>query len=316
VTGDRYEKFERQTAAKDDSIVDKVMREVELAGSGLVGGIKQGIKESVEDPWGSGLRIAGSVGIGLALGGLRAQTGLARMTGELGAAALGTAFVADVVASRKSSIMWDAVTDTWKSPLGFERNKEVAQETLGRFAFDTAAMTVAGLGAAKLSQRFIIPKNETTVAEMLKNLTEKDGIKWHNGRPVPSTLANSFENFPVKAKNYIETGKDAVVIELVDNTVLKVMQKPLAAGLGTREFDLPILRQGTVGGGRYQFIVQPKVEIVQDRATANQFADQLKGKGFNFWDRDPTQLGIYKGQVKLVDYDAVAKFTVGPYAKK
>lgn len=316
--GDRYAEFRRGFNGDGNSITDKVMREIELGASGILGGFKQGWKETKEDPWGSGLRLAGSIGVGIAFGAMRAEAGLLRKTAEIGGLAMGSAFIADIATSRKTSMFLDAAKDTWRTDARFEQNKAIAQETLGRFAFDTTAMTLAGLGAATLTNRFMIPRNEVTVSQMLKNLTEKEGIKWHNGRPVPTTLANSFENFPVRARSYIETGKDAVVIELADNTVLKVLKEPLKPGLGTREFDLPILRQGTVGSGRseFQYIVQPKVEVVQDRAVANRFGDQLRSKGYNFWDRDPSQLGIYNGQVRVLDYDSVAKFTVGPYAKK
>jgi hypothetical protein len=234
------------------------------------------------------------------------------MTGEVGGIALGTAFVADIVASKRSSMFTKAVSDTWDSAAGFERNKTIAKETLGRFAFDAAAMTALGVGTAKVTER-LMPKS-VSVSEMLKNLTQKEGIKWQDGRPVPTTLANHFQSFPTKAKGYIETGKDAVVIELVDNTVLKILKTPLSPGSGTREFDLPILKHGTVAGGRFEYITQPKVPIVQDKAVANEFAQQVRLKGFNFWDREPSQLGIYKGKVKLVDYDAVAKMSVDPYA--
>jgi hypothetical protein len=318
VSGDRYEEFRRGFNGEGQHPwLDSALREVELAATGVVGGLKQGWEETKADPLGGGLRLAGSVGLGLAFGALRAETGMVRLGAEIGASALTASLVADVLTSRKTGMFLKAASDTWKSDQGFDRNKEIAKETLGRFAFDTASMALVGLGTAKLTQRYMMPRNEVTVAEMLKNLTEKEGIKWHNGRPVPTTLANSFENFPVKAKSYIETGKDSIVIELADNTVLKVMREPLKPGLGSREFDLPILRQGTVGGGasKYQFIVQPKVEVVQDRAVANAFGDQIRPKGFNFWDRDPSQLGMYKGQVKLLDYDAVSKFTVGPHAK-
>lgn len=293
----------------EDTVADKLAREAQLVAMGLVGGIKDGAGEFVDDPLGSGLRLAGSVGLGLTLGYMQRGAGLLRFTGQIAGASIGTAFLLDVAGPGRWDSVGDAFADTWHSKRNMDRNVSVVQRDLGRFAFDSTIMTAAGLAGAKAGERFFVPR-ATPVSEILGELGRTGSLlNWKS--PVRADLAKAFEFFPHKAKGHIETGKDAIVIELTNERILKILNKPLPVDAGKRFFDIPILEQGSVANGRLQYIVQPKAVVNTSKAAANEFAANVRKHGYNFWDFDPTQLGYYKGSLKLLDYDAVSKLTLG-----
>jgi hypothetical protein len=151
----------------DDSIADKAWREIQLGASGLVGGMVQGAKEAVEHPAGTILGVASTVSIGITLGMMQREAGLLRWGAQVGGAALGLSFAGDVIGSGRWGKLSDAVVDTWRSPDNFSRNVETTKSALGKFAFDTAIMTAAGIGSAKLANRYFIPRNEMTLPQIL-----------------------------------------------------------------------------------------------------------------------------------------------------
>lgn len=299
-----------EATAEQDSTADKLAREAALLFQGTTGGLAKGLSEMADNPVPTGLQLAASVGVGCLLGYAQRGAPLTRLAVEVAGAAGMLSFVTDVMGPGKLGQLGQAMSDTWKAPNYYDRSLRQFQSSIGRFEDDVLLNFAAGgLGAkAGSSMRaWSLSNRGTTVSEILAGMKGDYG-KWDSGRRV-ANLPKAFETFPHKAVGPIENGKDQIVIELTKDRVLHILKNPMPPEAGKRFFDLPILEKGSVADGRLNYFIQPKVEVVQSREVANQFAKEVRAAGYNFWDFHPTQLGYYKGQVKLIDYDAVAKLT-------
>ncbi len=342
----------RHGDSDQDGLGSKLSREAALLLSGGLGGIAQGAKNDAADPVGTGLKLAGSVGVGLALGAMERGGGLVGLTATLGSAAFTTSFITDVLAPGRLGKLSTAISNTWKSPDNFSDNVQSVRDGLGQVTFDTLVMTGAGVSTKLLTDRFLLPESKAvlqkhaeqpldtklklvpeksaaeggwtdrfskffgdktaktrSVSSIVEEIANNPDIKWRK-RPVPKSLAAALEDFPHRAVGHVDSGMDNIVIELTGNRVLKIRGTPLQADFGRRDFDLPYLEKGKIAD-YFDYVIQPKGTVVTSKETMRRFAADVRSKGYNFWDQDPSQLVIYNGQVKLHDYDAVAKLTLG-----
>ncbi len=148
--------------------------------------------------------------------------------------------------------------------------------------------------------------NMQTVSDALRSLTGEPYAKSHN----LERYGSAFEGFDRKVKSVIGGGGDSVALELSDGNVLKITNRSLDQILGTRWFDLPMIEKGTrdAGGGlQLHYFVQPKAVTPVSDAMATQFKAALGNSGYSLVDGGGNQLGLYEGQVKLLDPFAVTK---------
>jgi len=310
---DNYRSESSETG--DDSMASKALREVGLVLAGGVGGVFKGAQQDAQDPVGTTLKLAGTVGVGLTLAALERGGPLLALGAKLGGAALATSFVTDVLAPGRLGDLGNAIQDTWRSPENYSDNINTFQSSLGRVAFDTLLMTGIGVGAKAATDRFLLPESKAlmdsgavktkSVASVLDRLSADTHVKWGD-RKVPTALGRYFDDFPYQAVRHLGTGKDNIVIELTGDRILKISNKALPPDAGKRFFDLPYLERGKIAD-RFDYVIQPKGRVVTSIPVMREFGAQLKDKGFNFWDASPDQLVMYKGQLKLHDYDAVSE---------
>jgi hypothetical protein len=113
------------------------------------------------------------------------------------------------------------------------------------------------------------------------------------------------------------------VLELADDSILKITHQQWNPEWGHRTyfdsqgiervFDAQIIgKPQTIErpDGSATYYIQERAKPITSESTVFTFADRLAHGGrYNFWDRDPTQLGLVlrngKPVVKLLDYDAV-----------
>jgi len=136
----------------DESLTTKLSREAQVLIGGMVGGIEDGAKEAWKDPSNTGLKLAGSVAVGIALAHLQRGAGTGRLAGEAAAAGLSISFLADVVNPGRVSTTWAALRDTWASSKAADHNQAVIKQNLGRFAFDTGLMILGGVSGSLLER--------------------------------------------------------------------------------------------------------------------------------------------------------------------
>lgn len=148
--------------SENDSVWNKISREVNLVGDGIGGGFKKGLDESLHDPMGTGLRLATSVGAGVALAYFTKGGGAMGLLARGVGIGMGVSFVADVASPTRWSAVGSAVSDTWNSSANFEHNKGVIENQLGRFAFDTALMTVGGVAGGKFGESLALKGGMTS----------------------------------------------------------------------------------------------------------------------------------------------------------
>lgn len=152
---DSWKKIIAEEPVKEDSgesVASKLWRDTRLIADGIGGGMKSGFEEAIKDPGGTGLRLAGTVGVGLILGATQRQAGLLKLGGEVFGISLTGSFISNVLAPERWSTAWDALSATHKSGRNFDANVRKMQDSAGRFAFDTVTNTVLGLGTAKVAQ--------------------------------------------------------------------------------------------------------------------------------------------------------------------
>ncbi|HEY9869919.1 MAG TPA: hypothetical protein V6D08_12195 [Candidatus Obscuribacterales bacterium] len=144
-----------ENRAKDESVWSKLAREAYVLGAGVAVGIKDGVKEIVDDPAPALGRLAIAGGIGMVLGATQRTAGLARLGLEAAGVGMGLAFYRDIVHPQRWSAVRSALSDAWQSDANTDRSVKLIGNSLGRMVFDTALMTGATLGAAKLSQKYL-----------------------------------------------------------------------------------------------------------------------------------------------------------------
>jgi len=121
-----------------------------------------------------------------------------------------------------------------------------------------------------------------------------------------SLYRKAFCDFSAEGESVVAIGSDSVVLKLQDGNILKISSHALTRAL--EPFDLPVLSSGTVqaDGITIYYVIQPEAEPATFRDLA-MFLRILTDHGFRMIDRGISQIGIYQGQVKLLDPFAVAR---------
>lgn len=170
--------------AGDESGLAKLIREAEVLLGGTARGIATGVEEARNDPWDTGLKLAGSIAVGAGLAYLQRGAGMTRLAAEVVGAAMGAAFITDVAGPGRLEKLGGALRDTWNSSKNIEHNKAVIGQNLGRFAFDTGLMVVGG-GVGSLCGRSTFRSKLTlsepgplsrTLDSQLMELSGKQGV--------------------------------------------------------------------------------------------------------------------------------------------
>ena len=102
----------------------------------------------------------------------------------------------------------------------------------------------------------------------------------------------------------VAVGKDAVVIKLVDGTIMKITTRTFIRS--HEPFDIPVLDSGErVSDGRsVKYFIQPEA-FPPTREDFVTFLKTLARQGFRMTDPGIDQIGIYQGQIFLLDPYAV-----------
>lgn len=130
-----------------DSFVQKVAREVYVVGGGTLAGAAKECYDDVTQHTGEfALRTAGGVVIGALLSASHFGPMPIRCAGRAISVGLGLAMLSDLLDRRRWSELGTAISDTWSSSNGLDKNFAAVQKTLGRLTYETALMA----GGAKL----------------------------------------------------------------------------------------------------------------------------------------------------------------------
>lgn len=140
----------KQSSKPEDSISDKLHREVEVLLGGTKDGIAQSLKDAYNHPGSTLAKLGGSAAVGAGLVLLQGRSGMLKIGAEVAGAALGYSFLTDVTG--RAGLTAGAISDTWRSAERLERNKQIVAKTAGPFLVDTALMGAGGLAGARVSK--------------------------------------------------------------------------------------------------------------------------------------------------------------------
>lgn len=137
----------------EESVGEKLRREAELIVRGGIGGFAKSACEAVSAEHIG--ETATTTGCGLLVGASLAYLSKGRSLFRTGAQVFGAtatvSFAGDVLLHART--LSDTVADNWKSDANWNRNLQVSEKTLGKFAFDTALMTAAGVAGAAIQPK-------------------------------------------------------------------------------------------------------------------------------------------------------------------
>ena len=140
----------------------------------------------------------------------------------------------------------------------------------------------------RYAERMDVPQDVTTISRYLR---------------FPAVIPEEFDRF--QPRIVVGFGGTAVALQRENGLVLKLGQ-PIPEMI--RFFDIPMLDSGVVG--RVPYVVQPFADMSATEADAEQF-DYDIGYEWCFVDPGPEQIGYYKGNLRLVDYEAVDSAQLG-----
>jgi hypothetical protein len=140
------------------------------------------------------------------------------------------------------------------------------------------------------------------VSDLIRSIKGPEARANHN----LSLYRKAFCDFSAEGESVVATGSDSVVLKLQDGNILKISSHTITREL--EPFDLPMLTSGTMQaeGRTIYYVIQPEAEpaALSDFAM---FLRILTDHGFRMTDPGISQIGIYQGQVKLLDSFAVTK---------
>ena len=116
--------------------------------------------------------------------------------------------------------------------------------------------------------------------------------------------ADALRGSPWRVSSLIAIGGDSLVFKMDDERVLHVSNKILTPELGTRFFDLPMIERGyfdSVGGIQIHYFVQPFAQTPVSERAMRDFRDMLSMHGWTLSDCTQHQLGLFRGEAKLLD---------------
>jgi hypothetical protein len=163
-----------------------------------------------------------------------------------------------------------------------------------------------------------------SVSDILKDPSTLERIY---AQPNPHDLglySDVLKGFKIPAKQVLVGGADSLVVELADDSILKITHQQWNPEWGHRtyrnpqgqiiQFDAKIIgvpKTFDRPDGMATYYIQERAQTPVSEAGVMTFADKLKQDGaYSFWDRDATQLGTVdigngKRVLRLLDYDAV-----------
>lgn len=159
--------------------------------------------------------------------------------------------------------------------------------------------------ASKSSDRGVASMSQgLTVSEVFKKMQDSGQIvERHN----IDLYRRAFENFPLRARDFMSSGSDSVMLRLVDGNVLKITQQNEIPA--QRAWDVPVLEKGSVSadGHTLHWFVQPSVQSPIARADFAPFLRRIQADGYQMTDPSLHNLGYYKGEARLLDPFSVVK---------
>jgi hypothetical protein len=158
-----------------------------------------------------------------------------------------------------------------------------------------------------------LEKNKLTVSEKIRSQPTFDRSTFDSS--LVEYIAKQMEKFPYKAGLFIRFGADAIVVELEGNKILKIFPYKKHSNNSLREFDIPILEEGSFEKEETNeffnegyYIIQPKADTNVSFEDTKKFIEEIKTKGYKDVDighDGQKQLGFYNGKLYLLDYNAV-----------
>lgn len=140
------------------------------------------------------------------------------------------------------------------------------------------------------------------VSDLIRSIKGAEARDNHN----LSLYRKAFWDFSAEGELVVATGSDSIVLKLQDGNILKISSRTLAREL--ESFDMPVLTSGIrqAEGRTVYYVIQPEAgpAALSDFAM---FLRILTDHGFRMIDPGISQIGIYQGQVKLLDPFAVAR---------
>jgi HD-GYP domain-containing protein (c-di-GMP phosphodiesterase class II) len=128
------------------NVGEKLLREVDVVGSGVARSFKQAIENPGDQL--KNLGISGAVGAGLAL--LRPESAILNLGKKIFVGSMLVHAIGD--GGTKLATTGRVMADTWSSADNIERNKNLIAANLGQLTVDTTVSTLGGLGGAKLAR--------------------------------------------------------------------------------------------------------------------------------------------------------------------
>ncbi|MDP3510794.1 MAG: hypothetical protein Q8T09_22700 [Candidatus Melainabacteria bacterium] len=174
---------------------EKLLREGELlksAGPGFANAAKDAIKaENLPATFGT---VALSAGLGLLMARYAPMSGAAGALTRTGLASMTIAGSAEVAIN--GSKIAEALKDTWNSDQHWQQNVSVVQNSLGRFAFESALLTVGGLATVKLSGAAVRAREYTSYCKKRGHSDEEISLSLEHPqyrKPLETTTLQSLQ---------------------------------------------------------------------------------------------------------------------------
>lgn len=170
-----------QRARKNDTVWDKIGRELDVIAGGTASGTIEHGKRAISDP-ASLVKLGSSAAIATGLTLLQGKKGVMRLSAQIGGLAMAGAFATDLYGKGAETL--DVLKDTWNSPENRDRNREQIKNTLGPFVVDLGIYSAGGamgIGAGKYASSRIfgsenklgITISEGTIASPAKPLAAR-----------------------------------------------------------------------------------------------------------------------------------------------
>jgi hypothetical protein len=224
----------------------------------------------------------------------------------------------DLIATCNPELLPAAVRDKYILP-SVQQTLWLTQKPGGRLSFTDYVPTNLGPGDAQP-----VALGNRPVSEILKDPSTLDRIYF---KPNPHDLglySEVLRGFKIPAKRVLVGGADSLVLELADDSILKITHQEWNPEWGHRtyvnpqgqtvQFDARIIGKHQTfdrPDGMATYYIQERAKTPVNESTVPIFASKLDYDGrYSFWDRDATQLGIAdrgngKSALVLLDYDAV-----------
>ncbi len=143
-----------------------------------------------------------------------------------------------------------------------------------------------------------------SVSETLRDVIDSGDLPERQNLEVYS---KAMEDSPHRVQEYVTTGSDSVVMKLTDGNILKLTKEgelPPA-----RSFDMPVVDKGTALADQItvNWFVQPEAKAPVAQADLMPFLQRIRQEGYRMIDPSLSNLGYYKGEVKLLDPWAVVE---------